>query len=97
MLMREESRNRQFFNLKSKSCPNFPVSLQLQTKLNFDESFREILTDKDKALESLDYLDNQEETSDESSFYDSNIIIISNRSESSYYDSSIKEVLKNCI
>ena len=100
MSIKDESRNHhQFFDYKSKSCPSLPVSLQLQTKLHFEEPFRDMLTDKDKALESLDYLDSniQEETSDETSFYDANIVIISNRSESSYYDSSIKDIIKNCI
>ena len=101
MSIKDESRNHhQFFDYKSKSCPSLPVSLQLQTKLHFEEPFRDMLTDKDKALESLNYLDSsniQEETSDETSFYDSNIVIISNRSESSYYDSSIKNIIKNCI
>ena len=100
MSIKEESRNHHLFlNHKSKSCPSLPVSLQLKTKLHFEEPFRDMLTDKDKALESLNYLDSsiQEETSDETSFYDSNIIIISNRSESSYYDSSIKDIIKKCI
>ena len=88
----------QFLTHKSKSSPNLPVSFQLQTKLHFEESFRDILIDKDKALESLDYLESNIhiEMSENYFFYNPNIIIIQNNSESSYYDSSIKDILK-CI
>ena len=96
--MKNES-NPKLLSHKSKSSPNLPVSFQLQTKLHFDESFRDMLVDKDKALESLDYLDNNIhiETSENYFFYNPNIIIIQNNSESSYYDSSIKALLKTFI
>lgn len=96
--MKNES-HPQFLTHKSKSSPNLPVSFQLQTKLHFEESFRDILIDKDKALESLDYLESNIhiEMSENYFFYNPNIIIIQNNSESSsYYDSSIKDILK-CI
>ena len=95
--MKHES-HPQFLTHKSKSSPNLPVSFQLQTKLHFEESFRDILIDKDKALESLDYLESNIhiEMSENYFFYNPNIIIIQNNSESSYYDSSIKDILK-CI
>ncbi len=95
--MKNES-HPQFLTHKSKSSPNLPVSFQLQTKLHFEESFRDILIDKDKALESLDYLESNihVEMSENYFFYNPNIIIIQNNSESSYYDSSIKDILK-CI
>ena len=95
--MKNES-HPQFLTHKSKSSPNLPVSFQLQTKLHFEESFRDILIDKDKALESLDYLETNIhiEMSENYLFYNPNIIIIQNNSESSYYDSSIKDILK-CI
>ena len=95
--MKNES-HPQFLTHKSKSSPNLPVSFQLQTKLHFEESFRDILIDKDKALESLDYLESSIhiEMSENYFFYNPNIIIIQNNSESSYYDSSIKDILK-CI
>ena len=95
--MKNES-HPQFLTHKSKSSPNLPVSFQLQTKLHFEESFRDILIDKDKALESLDYLESDIhiEMSENYFFYNPNIIIIQNNSESSYYDSSIKDILK-CI
>lgn len=48
--MKNES-NPKLLSHKSKSSPNLPVSFQLQTKLHFDESFRDMLVDKDKALE----------------------------------------------
>lgn len=95
--MKNES-HPQFLTHKSKSSPNLPVSFQLQTKLHFEESFRDILIDKDKALESLDYLESNIhiEMSENYFFYNPNIIIIQNNSESTYYDSSIKDILK-CI
>ena len=95
--MKNES-HPQFLTHKSKSSPNLPVSFQLQTKLHFEESFRDILIEKDKALESLDYLESNIhiEMSENYFFYNPNIIIIQNNSESSYYDSSIKDILK-CI
>ena len=95
--MKNES-HPQFLTHKSKSSPNLPVSFQLQTKLHFEESFRDILIDKDKALESLDYLESNIhiEMSENYFFYNPNIIIIQNNSESSYYNSSIKDILK-CI
>lgn len=95
--MKNES-HPQFLTHKSKSSPNLPVSFQLQTKLHFEKSFRDILIDKDKALESLDYLESNIhiEMSENYFFYNPNIIIIQNNSESSYYDSSIKDILK-CI
>ena len=95
--MKNES-HPQFLTHKSKSSPNLPVSFQLQTKLHFEESFRDILIDKDKALKSLDYLESNIhiEMSENYFFYNPNIIIIQNNSESSYYDSSIKDILK-CI
>lgn len=90
--MKNES-HPQFLTHKSKSSPNLPVSFQLQTKLHFEESFRDILIDKDKAhLESNIHI----EMSENYFFYNPNIIIIQNNSESSYYDSSIKDILK-CI
>lgn len=81
------------FANKSKSCAELSFSVQFKKQYLEQKTFSEILEEKNKALCEIDEL--EDEVTNEDSDSGSNVVIVSNRSNSSYYDPEIRKIL-NC-
>ena len=84
--------SKKFYVNKSKSCSELSFSV-LFKKAYLEKNFSEILEEKNKALCEID--EPEDELTNEDSESESNVVIVSNRSNSSYYDPEVRKVL-NC-
>lgn len=94
--MKKQNTINDFFNQKSLSYPQLCFNSEKHNE--FEHDIDKILYGKDLALSSLDDLsdeleNNQTKEDIYDSIYNSNIIIISNRSDATYYDKEMAKIL----
>lgn len=90
--MKKQNSINDFFNQKSLSTPQLRFNFEKNNEFEYD--IDRILYGKDLALSSLDDLsDELEDKQTEEDIYNSNIILISNRSDATYYDKEMAKIL----